>query len=255
MVNGSTPRAAKARAPQSVPVVGYLVALAEACSQTPGTGASKYDRGPAVQGGNSSDTTARFDDRGGSGEASDDAGAPAAASGSATTQGPESHAGRMPAPTTSRARRPGERRRGLNLGPLARLLGFRLRRAQLAVFEDFQFDAPIQLPPSQFGVLVIIDRNPEMTQQQLCDGIGVDKSTFAITLDRLADRGLIRRVRSEEDRRRNSLRITAKGAATLKALTAHAKRHERRVFAALSAEERETLLEVLKRIGEPKVSR
>jgi DNA-binding MarR family transcriptional regulator len=137
----------------------------------------------------------------------------------------------------------------MNLGPLARLVSFRLRRAQLAVFKDFQRDAPIQLPPSQFGILVIIDSNPEMTQQQLCDGIGVNKSTFAITLDRLADRGLIRRVRSEEDRRRNSLRITAKGASTLKALTAHAERHEQRAFASLSAEERETLLEVLKRIG------
>ena len=140
----------------------------------------------------------------------------------------------------------------MNLGPLARLVSFRLRRAQLAVFKDFQRDAPIQLPPNQFGILVIIDSNPEMTQQQLCDGIGVNKSTFAITLDRLADRGLIRRVRSEEDRRRNSLRITAKGAWTLKALTAHAERHEQRVLASLSAEERETLLEVLKRIGEPK---
>ena len=98
----------------------------------------------------------------------------------------------------------------MNLGPLARLVSFRLRRAQLAVFEDFQRDAPIQLPPNQFGILVIIDSNPEMTQQQLCDGIGVNKSTFAITLDRLADRGLIRRVRSEEDRRRNSLRIGAR---------------------------------------------
>jgi DNA-binding MarR family transcriptional regulator len=157
--------------------------------------------------------------------------------------------------TTFRARRPGDRQRGLNLGPLARLLGFRLRRAQLAVVQDFQRDAPIHLPPGQFGILVIIESNPEMTQQQLCDGIGVGKSTFAITLDRLADRGLIRRVRSEEDRRRNLLRITAKGAVTLRALTAHAERHERRVFAALSAEERETLLEALERIGEPKISR
>src|SRR4029077_11858222 len=115
-----------------------------------------------------------------------------------TMQGPESDAIPMLAPTASRARRPGGRGRGESLGPLARLLGFRLRRAQLAVFEDFQCDAPIQLGPSQFGILVIIDRNPEMTQQQLCDGIGVDKSTFAITLNRLADRGLIRRVRSED---------------------------------------------------------
>jgi DNA-binding MarR family transcriptional regulator len=151
---------------------------------------------------------------------------------------------------------PSGARRGLHLGPLARLVGFRLRRAQLTVYEDFQRDAPVpQLAPGQLGILVIIDENPDMTQQQLCEGIGVDKSTFAISLDRLADRGLLRRVRSEDDRRRNSLRLTAKGKATLRAMILHAERHERRVFAKLSAAEREQLMELLKKIGEPEVSR
>jgi DNA-binding MarR family transcriptional regulator len=155
-----------------------------------------------------------------------------------------------PEPSTS------GRRRGLNLGPLAKLLGFRLRRAQLVVYEDFRRGAPAaQLAPGQLGILVLIDENPEMTQQQLCEGIGVDKSTFAISLDRLADRGLLRRVRSEDDRRRNSLRLTAKGKATLKAMLVHVERHERRVFAKLSAAERAQLMEMLKKLGEPKVSR
>ena len=154
------------------------------------------------------------------------------------------------------AQRSPEARRGLNLGPLARVLGFRLRRAQLVVYEDFQRDAPVpQLAPGQLGILVIIDENPDKTQQQLCEGIGVDKSTFAISLDRLADRGLLRRVRSEDDRRRNSLRLTAKGKATLEAMLVHVERHERRVFAKLSAVEREQLMELLKKIGEPEVSR
>ena len=104
-------------------------------------------------------------------------------------------------------------------------------------------------------MLVIIDENPELTQQELCEGIGVDKSTFAISLDRLADRGLLRRVRSEDDRRRNSLRLTAKGKETLRAMLAHVERHERRVFARLSAVERHQLMEMLKKIGEPRVSR
>jgi DNA-binding MarR family transcriptional regulator len=148
-----------------------------------------------------------------------------------------------------------EGRSGLNLGPLARVIGYRLRRAQLAVFEDYQRDAPAPVAPSQLGILVIIDENPEMTQQQLCEGIGVDKSTFAIRLDRLAHRGLLRRVRSEDDRRRNSLRLTAKGKATVRAMLVHVERHERRIFARLSAVEREQLMELLKKIGEPEVSR
>jgi DNA-binding MarR family transcriptional regulator len=148
-----------------------------------------------------------------------------------------------------------EGRSGLNLGPLARVIGYRLRRAQLAVYEDYQRDAPAPVAPSQLGILVIIEENPEMTQQQLCEGIGVDKSTFAIRLDRLADRGLLRRVRSEDDRRRNSLRLTAKGKATVRTMLVHVERHERRIFARLSALEREQLMELLKKIGEPEVSR
>jgi DNA-binding MarR family transcriptional regulator len=149
-----------------------------------------------------------------------------------------------------------EGRRGLNLGPLSGLLGFRLRRAQLAVYEDFERDAPVpQLAPGQFGILVVIDQNPDKTQQELCEGIGVDKSTFTVSLDRLAERGLLRRVRSDTDRRRNSLRLTAKGKATLEAMLVHIERHEQRVFARLSATERKRLMEMLKKIGEPTVSR
>jgi DNA-binding MarR family transcriptional regulator len=146
-------------------------------------------------------------------------------------------------------------RRGLNLGPLAKFLGYRLRRAQLVVYEDFQRDAPVPLAPGQVGILAMIEENPDKTQQQLCEGIGVDKSTFAIHLDRLEDRGLLRRVRSEEDRRRNFLRLTARGKMTLRAMIVHAERHERRVFENLSSAERKQLMELLKKVGEPKVSR
>lgn len=142
------------------------------------------------------------------------------------------------------------------MGVLTTLLGFRLRRAQLAVYEDFLADAPEpKLAPGQFAILVLIDRNPAKTQQQLCEGIGVDKSTFAIALHRLSERGLLRRVRSDVDRRQNSLRLTVKGEATLKAMLTHVKRHERRVFSKLSRPEQEQLLEFLTRVGEPKVSR
>jgi DNA-binding MarR family transcriptional regulator len=153
-----------------------------------------------------------------------------------------------PPPTPKRAR--------LSLGPLDTLLGYRLRRAQLAVYEDFLRDAPVvNLAPGQLAILVLIKENPDTTQQELCEGIGVDKSTFAITLDRLAARGLIRRVRSKEDRRRNSLRLTAKGDTARKAMLDHVARHERRAFSRLTREERQLLMELLRKVGEPVVTR
>ncbi|MGH7434289.1 MAG: MarR family winged helix-turn-helix transcriptional regulator [Polyangiaceae bacterium] len=137
----------------------------------------------------------------------------------------------------------------LALGPLDSLLGYRLRIAQLAVYEDFLGDAPVRgLAPGQFAILVLVHENPETTQQGLCEGIGVDKSTFAIALDRLAERGLIRRIRSKEDRRSNWLRLTARGDAARKAMLRHAARHEKRAFARLSLGERKTLMTLLRKV-------
>jgi DNA-binding MarR family transcriptional regulator len=141
------------------------------------------------------------------------------------------------------------RRTALDLGPLDSLLGYRLRIAQLAVYEDFLGDAPVRgLAPGQFAILVLVHENPDTTQQGLCEGIGVDKSTFAIALDRLAERGLIRRVRSTEDRRSNSLRLTPKGDAARKAMIRHVARHERRAFARLTAPERKQLMDLLRKV-------
>jgi DNA-binding MarR family transcriptional regulator len=128
-------------------------------------------------------------------------------------------------------------------------VGYRLRRAQLAVYDDFvdgQQSSP--LTPGLVGVLVLIDRNPDITQQQLCEGIGIDKSTLVVTLHRLTDRGLIKRVRSTEDRRQNGLRLTAKGVTKLRTTLAYVRRHERKITALLSAAESKQLVELLARI-------
>ena len=102
-------------------------------------------------------------------------------------------------------------REPLDVGPLDDFVGYRIRRAQLAVYDDFmRAQGSAALTPGLFGVLVLIDRNPDITQQRLCEGIGVDKSTLVVTLHRLTDRGLIKRVRSIEDRRQNGLRLTQK---------------------------------------------
>lgn len=137
----------------------------------------------------------------------------------------------------------------LDVGPLNDFVGYRLRKAQLAVYDDFVKGQPgAPLTPGLFGVLVLIDRNPDVTQQQLCEGIGVDKSTLVVTLHRLTDRGLIKRVRSTEDRRQNGLRLTAKGVARLRAMIQYVRGHERRITAGLSAAESKQLAELLARV-------
>jgi DNA-binding MarR family transcriptional regulator len=156
----------------------------------------------------------------------------------------------MPKPTKARTTKPPRARVPLDVGPLNDFVGYRLRRAQLAVYDDFvkgQGTAP--LTPGLVGVLVLIDRNPDITQQQLCEGIGIDKSTLVVTLHRLTDRGLIKRVRSTEDRRQNGLRLTAKGVSKLRSTLSYVRQHERKITAQLSAAESKLLVELLNKVS------
>jgi DNA-binding MarR family transcriptional regulator len=137
----------------------------------------------------------------------------------------------------------------LNLGPLRALVGFNIRQAQLAVYDDFMRGAPVPgLTPGQLALMVLVDENPNITQQRLCEGIRVEKSTLVVRLHRLAERDLIQRVRSTEDRRQNGLRLTTKGKATMRAMLAFVARHERKIASALSVAERKQLIDLLARI-------
>jgi len=158
-------------------------------------------------------------------------------------------------PTTS----PKQKTRSANkpafdFGVLGSLIGFNLRLAQLAVYADFMQRAPVRgLTPGQLAILVLIDRNPNTTQQRLSDLIGVEKSTLVVRLHRLAERDLIERVRSTEDRRQNGLRLTRHGQSVLKSMLAFVARHERELLSALSADERKQLVGLLRKIARARV--
>jgi DNA-binding MarR family transcriptional regulator len=137
----------------------------------------------------------------------------------------------------------------LSFGVMTKLIGVQIRRAQLAIYADFMRRAPVRgLTPGQLAILIIIDQNAELTQQQLCEGIGVEKSTLVVRLHRLADRGLIRRVRSRKDRRQNILELTAQGKTKLRAMLTFVAEHERRMVSELSEAERKQLSSLLAKI-------
>src|SRR5436189_2270045 len=89
----------------------------------------------------------------------------------------------------------------LQLGELAELLGYSLKRAQLKVFEDFlRCVAPLQLTPAQFSVLLLLDRNPGRIQTEIANTLGILRPNFVSMLDALESRGLCARMRSAHDR-------------------------------------------------------
>ena len=134
------------------------------------------------------------------------------------------------------------------LGALPQLLGYRLRRAQQAVFRDFAASVH-GLSPGRVGLLITIEANPGMTQSRLAEMVGRDRSTMAGVLDELEAKALIERRRGA-DRRTNGLWLTRAGRALLGRAVREIAAHERRIAARLNAAERKQLLDLLGRIAE-----
>ena len=140
---------------------------------------------------------------------------------------------------------------GLQLGELAELLGYSLKRAQLKVFEDFlRCVAPLQLTPAQFSVLLLLDRNPGRNQTEIANTLGILRPNFVSMLDALESRGLCTRMRSTNDRRSHILVLTDKGRAVLaRAKKLVASKHEARLNELLGPANRVALLEMLSKIA------
>lgn len=135
----------------------------------------------------------------------------------------------------------------LRQGALPRLIGYRLRLAQQAVFTDFAQVVP-GLSPGRLGILMLIDANPGVTQSRLAEAVLRDRSTMVGVLDELEGRGLVAR-RKGEDRRTNGLWLTRAGRTSLTTIMRRVNAHERRVAARLTPKERATLLKLLEKLA------
>lgn len=139
---------------------------------------------------------------------------------------------------------------GLDHGILPTLLGYQLRLAQLAVFKDFAASAhDFDVSPGRFGMLVLIEANPGVTQTRLAEAVGLDRSTLVAVLDQLEERGLVERRRGA-DRRTNGLWLTRRGRLLVARMKERIRAHEERLAARLSEAERRTLLVLLRRFTE-----
>ena len=148
-----------------------------------------------------------------------------------------------------RAERPLPGRRGpLDLGILPGLLGYRMRRAQLALYQDFLAACePFTLRQTQFAVLEILERNPGAAPSAVSSALGIKRTNFVPLFDELARRGLAERRADPSDRRARGLFLTKAGAALVARARAAILGHEARLAARLGADDAETLRALLER--------
>ena len=132
------------------------------------------------------------------------------------------------------------------------LVGYHLRKAQMAVFEQFNRTmAEHRITPGQFGILALIGANAGLTQSALARAVGIERSTMVAVIDSLERRGLVERRPSATDGRSHALVLSVEGKAQLSALKKLVAKHESQVLADLDGEERRTLINLLARIAKP----
>lgn len=160
-------------------------------------------------------------------------------------------AARPPAP----ARKPSAKaaREPAEYDLLPGLVGYGLRRAQLAVFQHFARSMSEALggdrvSPGEFGVLVLIEANAGIHQTALAEAVGADRSTMVPILDRLEKRGLIERRAVPGDRRAHALALGETGRKRMDEFRATVREHERKIGAGMSASERAMLIDLLGRL-------
>jgi len=151
-----------------------------------------------------------------------------------------------------------ERRKGggragngsVDFGPLAGWVGFNLRMAQEATFQAFsRRSREVGERPGRFATLTIIARNPGISQTELSQANGRDKSSITPVIEDLVRRGLVARKRVRADRRVWRLTLTAAGKKTLATLMRCARVHDRNLDRIIGPRDRARFLAILKKIA------
>ena len=141
---------------------------------------------------------------------------------------------------------------GAMSGELDGFLGYRLRRAEIAMHRDFIAAlADLGLTQKQTATLWLIDSNPGVAQVSVAAALDIDRATMMAIVDRNEERGLVIRKRSTDDRRRQELYLTPAGQNTLRKAKARIAKHEERFTSLFSAAELKFLLAALQRLEQP----
>ena len=97
----------------------------------------------------------------------------------------------------------------------------------------------------QFAVLSAVAAQDGPTQTDLVRATGIDRSTMAELVARLADKGLLKRERSSTDGRANTVKLTAKGRAALQRLQPRVAAADARILDLLPERSRTGFLSLL----------
>lgn len=132
---------------------------------------------------------------------------------------------------------------------LEELVGYNLKRAYVILQTDFRRALGEDgFAPRVFSALSLVVQYPNITQSELARMLGIERSGLVAIVDDLEGRGLLKRTFVPGDRRVQALVPTKEGIAAYADARARVRAHEETLLSNLTAEERETLIALLRKI-------
>jgi DNA-binding MarR family transcriptional regulator len=101
---------------------------------------------------------------------------------------------------------------------------------------------------TEWRILSLLALEPDISAARICHVIGFDKGPVSRTLALLQTRGLVRIRPDRQDARTHSISLTPKGRATHDQVIVVALERERRLLSCLRKDEREVLINLLRRV-------
>jgi len=128
--------------------------------------------------------------------------------------------------------------------------GHLLHRAQQFAADRFsEATGGVEITQRQFAVLCAVRAKEGLTQTQLVQATGIDRSTLAELVSRMASKGLLLREKAPGDARANAVRFTDEGRALYETAITGAKAADEAILSALPRNKRASFAEALARIA------
>lgn len=101
----------------------------------------------------------------------------------------------------------------------------------------------------EIDTIIVIGREGMKSMSSIAKQLGVSFGTPTVTIDRLIEKGYVKRIRDEEDRRQVFVKLSDKGTEVLESIISLKNGLTERIFGILQEDERTRLIDILSRLN------
>ena len=128
-------------------------------------------------------------------------------------------------------------------------IGYRVYSTQRALHRSLELGlAPFNLTPGQWNALNQLEEHGAMTQKALAERLQKEPATIARSIERLVQRGRVKRETSPNDRRANIVEVTPAASALLSEIEPAVTRRHEQIAAGIDKADLDVFFDVLAQV-------